>query len=96
MHIKQISAEKLVDLYEHVNHTSDNRSTYNIENGLCWSIGGLKDKLSSVHTHGACVRLYDHDDCVGNFHDLKPYDTKGHKDLRDVYFNDIAHSMKLC
>lgn len=51
--------------------------------------------MSSVNTHGTCVRLYDGLVCDGSFVDIHPR-TNHHNSLNQLRFEDKAKSISSC
>ncbi|GMS99159.1 hypothetical protein PENTCL1PPCAC_21334, partial [Pristionchus entomophagus] len=55
----------------------------------------LRGKLSSIHTHGTCVVVYQDDACAGDWAAIAP-GTYGHSHLNDIMFDNRVKSIGPC
>lgn len=55
----------------------------------------FNDKVSSIDTRGHCYYLYEDARCQGNSVLVEP-GTRGHYDLHELNFNDLASSLRRC
>ncbi|CAH0382036.1 unnamed protein product [Bemisia tabaci] len=62
----------------------------------CVNVGkDFNDRTSSVNTHGGCIRIYQHGNCLGDMKELFP-GSAAHDNLRALGFNDKLTSIGPC
>ncbi|CAF1031526.1 unnamed protein product [Rotaria sordida] len=93
-----LSSSGWITLYQHRNYGGVmlvsrpvSNNDYKCFNLLDW----MKDRGSSINTHGRCFVLFEHENCQGRSMKVTP-DVNCRLNFEDCNFNDITSSFKIC
>lgn len=102
MHINQIRAklvgtvndDYLITYYDGEDFKGEH-DTRNLTLGLCIDLTIFDKLISSINTHGNCVKIYKDFGCQGEYRLVRP-GSEGHNNLGAIDFNDRTSSLSRC